>query len=196
MDRRRLVAPDVPVAPQVIRITGGALRGRVLPRPVPEGVRPTAGRVREAVFSVLGQDLSGWSMLDLFGGSGLMAIEAASRGADPVRVVEQNPRAAEAIRANAEAVGVSLRVRVGDATRVELDPADFVYVDPPYRQPIGPHVMRAAAVCRRVVVAEARTGAEWPDPPEGFERDRIRSYGDTEIALYVRIGAFSGASEP
>jgi 16S rRNA (guanine966-N2)-methyltransferase len=179
----------------VIRVTGGALRGRVLPRPVPEGVRPTAGRVREAVFSVVGQDLVGWSMIDLFGGSGLMAIEAASRGAAPVTVVEQNPRAAEAIRANAAGMGVALQVRVGDATRVQLEPADLVYVDPPYRQPIGPHVLRAAELCRRFVVAEARSGADWPEPPPGFERDRIRNYGDTEIALYVRIGTLSGSAE-
>ena len=65
----------------MIRVTGGALRGRSLPARVPEGVRPTAGRVREAVFSMVGQDLRGWSVLDLFGGSGLIGIEAASRGA-------------------------------------------------------------------------------------------------------------------
>lgn len=179
----------------MIRITGGSLRGRVLARPVPSGVRPTSGRVREAVFSILGQDLEGWAVLDMFGGSGLMALEAASRGARPVHVVEKDPRIAEGIRANAGALGVDLRVRVGDAARIDLPDADLIYADPPYRQPIGPHVLRAAEVCRRVVVAEARSGAEWPEAPEGFERERIRNYGDTEIALYVRIGALSGSAE-
>ncbi|MCE7957512.1 MAG: 16S rRNA (guanine(966)-N(2))-methyltransferase RsmD, partial [Acidobacteria bacterium ACB2] len=71
-----------------LRITGGHLRGRVL-EGVPAGVRPTASRVREALFSMVGQDLRGWSVLDAFGGTGLLALEAVSRGAAPVVVVER-----------------------------------------------------------------------------------------------------------
>ncbi len=196
VDRRAARRTDArAAAAEVIRITGGDLRGRVIARPVPAGVRPTAGRVREAVFSMVGQELSGWSMLDMFGGSGLMALEAVSRGAGPVHVVERDARTAECIRANAVALGVEVRVLVGDASRIPLPTVDLVYVDPPYRQEIGPHVLRAAIACTRVVVAEARSGAVWPEPPPGFARERIRSYGDTEIALYVRIGALSRPAE-
>lgn len=169
----------------MIRVTGGALRGRTLPARVPEGVRPTAARVREAVFSMLGQDLAGWSMLDLFGGSGLMAIEAASRGAAPVTVVDRAASSLACIRANVRAVGAAVKVVQADATAVR-DAADLVYIDPPFRDPIGPWLTRAADLCRRVLVAEARAPVEWPELP-GFELDRARAYGDTALAIYVRV---------
>ena len=173
----------------MIRITGGTLRGRILEGPVPDGVRPTASRVREAVFSMVGQDLTGWSMLDLFGGIGLMSLEAASRGAAPVTVVDKNPAAAVRIRAHAARLGVALEVRIGDAARLELPLADLVYLDPPFREPIAPWIFRASALCGRVLVAEARAGVEWPDPPPGFVLDRARTYGDTAVAVYVREAA-------
>lgn len=177
----------------MIRVTGGALRGRLLPARVPENVRPTGARVREAVFSMLGQDLEGWSMLDLFGGSGLMAIEAASRGADPVTVVDRSAASLACIRANAAAVGATLRVVAGDATNTRIE-ADLVYLDPPFRDPIARWLAVAAPLCRRVLVAEARAPVEWPELP-GFELDRSKTYGDTAIALYVRAGADAGGAE-
>jgi 16S rRNA (guanine(966)-N(2))-methyltransferase RsmD len=178
----------------MIRITGGSLRGRVLPAAVPAGVRPTAGRVREAVFSMLGQRLDGWSMLDLFGGSGLMAIEAASRGAAPVTVVDRSAKSVACIRANAQALGAELRVVFGEAS-ARMEPADLVYLDPPYRDPILPWLERAAACCRRVIVAEARAGVDWPEALPGFVLDRARTYGDSSVALYVRSGAAAGGPE-
>jgi 16S rRNA (guanine966-N2)-methyltransferase len=179
----------------MIRVTGGQLRGRVLPARIPSNVRPTAGRVREAVYSMVGQDLAGWSMLDLFGGSGLMAIEAASRGAAPVVVVDRSAQSAACIRENARAVGADLSVRIGDAGRIRLDPADLVYLDPPFSEPIAPWIARAAALCRRVIVAEARAPADWPEPPEGFALEARKTYGDTAVALYVRVGADAGGPE-
>ncbi len=179
----------------MIRLTGGALRGRVLPKPVPATARPTAGRVREALFSMLGQDLSGWSMLDLFGGSGLMALEAASRGAGPVTVVERDARAAATIRANAEGLGVALRVRVEDAAKAKLDLADLVFMDPPYGDGVERWLARGASLCRRALVMEARAGASWPERLDGAEgvlvRDTERNYGDTVLAIYLRVDDLS-----
>ncbi len=183
-----------PAAPEVIRVTGGALRGRVLPAPVPVGVRPTAGRVREAIFSMIGQRLDGWSMLDLFGGSGLMAIEAVSRGASPVVVADRSPASIACIRANARALGVTLDVLLVDSVDVRRR-ADLVYLDPPYADPIGLWLERAAALCLRVLVAEARAPVDWPPALPGFSLDRARTYGDTAVALYVRIGAAAAGAE-
>lgn len=177
----------------MIRVTGGALRGRMLPGRVPPNVRPTASRVREAVFSMIGQDLSGWSMLDLFGGSGLMAIEAASRGASPVTVIDRSAGSLACIRANVAAVSADVRVVQGDAASAKVE-ADLVYLDPPFKDPIAPWIERAAALARRMVVAEARAPVEWPDIV-GFELDRARTYGDTAVALYVRVGALPGGAE-
>ena len=172
----------------MIRITGGTHRGRPLPHPVPATARPTSSRVREAIFSMVGQDLSGWSMLDLFGGSGLMALEAASRGAGPVTVVERDARAAAAVRANAAALGAALRVRVEDAARAALDPADLVFLDPPYADGVERWLARGASLCTRVLVMEARSGARWPASVEGARGDlnlsRERAYGDTVVGVY------------
>lgn len=168
----------------MIRITGGALSGRVLPEQVQEGVRPTAARVREAVFSMVGQDLSGWSMLDLFGGTGLMAIESASRGAAPVVCVEKKASTARAIRANVTALGAAVDVAIADASAWSR-PADLVYLDPPFREPIADWLGRAAPLTLRVLVAEARAPVEWPEV-DGFVLDRSRRYGDTAVAIYVR----------
>lgn len=178
----------------MIKITGGSLRGRLLPAPVPPNVRPTAARVREAVFSMIGQDLEGWSMLDLFGGTGLMAIEAASRGAAPVTVVDRNAGALACIRANVAAVGAPVRVLQGDATSAGPS-ADLVYLDPPFKEPIRPWLERAAALSLRVIVAEARAPVDWPVSLPGFTLDRSRAYGDTAVALYVRVRADAGGPE-
>ncbi len=194
VDRARPGADGAPAAP-VIRVTGGALRGRTLPARVPEGVRPTAGRVREAVFSMVGQDLRGWSVLDLFGGSGLIGIEAASRGAAPVVIVERNPKAAAAIRRNLEALDHPAMLRVGDAASPPAGPFDFIYLDPPFKEDVAPWVARVAPLCLRVIVAEARAGSPVPAPPGGWRLERTRVYGDTQVALYVRIGAVTGAQE-
>jgi 16S rRNA G966 N2-methylase RsmD len=138
---------------------------------------------------MLGQDLSGWSMLDLFGGSGLMALEAASRGAAPVVVVERDARAAATIRENARGLGMPLEVRQVDAERAALAPADLVFLDPPYRDPVERWLPRGASLCRRALVMEARAGASWPERLEGaggaLTLDTARSYGDTVLAIYL-----------
>lgn len=104
-----------------MRVTGGAARGRVLR--IPPGTRPMTARMREALFVILGGVLGGVpgsadsgvrgsSFLDLFAGSGLIAAEAASRGARPITAVERDPRKRRTVRANLTAVGVA-------ASRVE-----------------------------------------------------------------------------
>ena len=139
---------------------------------------------------MVGQDLAGWSMLDLFGGTGLMALEAASRGAGPVTVVERDARAAATVRANAAALGVALRVRVEDAGRAALDPADLVFLDPPYADGVERWLARGGSLCARVLVMEARTGTTWPAAVAGasgaLALARERAYGATTVAVYER----------
>jgi 16S rRNA (guanine966-N2)-methyltransferase len=119
-----------------LRITGGELGGRRIR--VPRGakdLRPTTEKVREAVFSILG-DVSGARVLDLFSGSGALAIEALSRGAAEAVLVDTKPVTA---RRNVEALGLGDRARVvrADATRflraAEARSFDLVLCDPPYR---------------------------------------------------------------
>ncbi len=167
------------------RLSGGELRGRVLRAPVPEGVRPTGGRVREALFSLVGQDLRGLSWLDLTGGYGLVALEAWSRGARPVVVVEREAKVAAVIRRHMTELAAPLDLRIGDAHRVPLPPADWVFADPPYAQVEDPAgaarwVDRARSLARRWAVLEGPAGAPWP--ADGLDDRRV--YGDTELVFY------------
>lgn len=168
------------------RLTGGQARGRPLSVPVPEGVRPTASRVREALFSIVGQHLDGQRVLDAFGGSGLLGLEAWSRGAAVV-TVELDPSVAAAIRRNAAALGADLKVITGDAVRVGpgLGPFDLVLIDPPYRLDPLPVMSALAAVPAPLFVLEHDAAVPAPEVP-GLRRERTRSYGAGALTGYRR----------
>jgi 16S rRNA (guanine966-N2)-methyltransferase len=118
-----------------MRIVAGAYKGRRLHSPQGSSTRPTADRVREALFSILG-DVSGARVLDLFAGTGALGLEALSRGASSAVFVERDPRAAAVIRRNVEAVGaVEATVRQRDVLAFlgdERGTYDLVFADPPY----------------------------------------------------------------
>ena len=169
----------------MLKLTGGTCRGRVLPAVVPDGVRPTSARTREALFSIVGQHLDGWSFLDAFGGSGLIALEAASRGAAPVIVCERNARAVGAIQANAAAVGLVLDVRAADAASLPAaTQAHAVFLDPPYADDVAAWITRLGPCAREVLVAEGRTGTAFPEVAGALPLDRLRTYGEATLAVY------------
>ena len=179
------------------RISGGELRGRLI-QGVPEGVRPTAGRVREALFSMVGQALQGWSCLDAFGGTGLLGFEAASRGAGPVCIVEQRRVVARQIVSRAAALGLApprVSVQIDDAERVLASGTwDLVILDPPYAEDPRPWAERGAAAARRVLVIEHRAGAALPERLGALVLDRARTYGTSALAVY-RAGALADLEE-
>jgi len=122
-----------------LRIVGGEWRRRVLAFPDAEGLRPTPDRVRETLFNWLGQDLSGLACLDLFAGSGALGLEAASRGAGKVVLVERAPRVADALDSNIRLLQGAGRVELlrQDALKFASSSPrafDVVFLDPPYRQ--------------------------------------------------------------
>lgn len=178
------------------RIVGGAARGRRLVIPPGREVRPTSDRVREALFSSLEADLGGLggvAFLDLYAGSGAVGLEAASRGAEPVRLVESDRRAAGAIRTN-------LRTVRADAARLVSKPVErmaalaadvafeVVFADPPYALDAGAlaeHLRRLQErgwLAREALVVVERSTREgtfgWPG---GIVADRSRRYGDTTL---------------
>ena len=137
---------------QAIRITGGSLKGRVCK--TPKGalpVRPAMGRMREAVFAVIGESLVGKSFLDLFSGTASIAVEAASRGAGEVCLCEKDKDKAAQILMNVkitEAVGVRVQCHF---IPVELflkrckRSFDFVFMDPPFAYRFKEQLLEAAA---------------------------------------------------
>lgn len=191
-----------------LRVTGGRLRSRRLRAPPGADVRPTADRVREALFARLG-DLQGAAVLDLFAGSGALGIEALSRGAESLVCVERSRRCAAVLRANLESLGVAAESRVleSDALRAlrRLGAAgerfDLVLIDPPYASDAAGRAL-AALIETRVLVPGAMVVVESGrchacPVPRGLERVDQRRYGDTRITRYVAAGgaAAQGGSE-
>jgi len=168
----------------VTRIIAGLFGGRRLVLPADARVRPTADRVREAWMSILGERLAGARVLDLFAGSGALGLEALSRGAERVTLVELSPASLAAIRANLDALGVADRVSVhrGDAMRfiARLGPRafDIALADPPYTVP---HAERLVAAFRARPFA-ALLAVEHPASvaPGG---DETRRYGDVALTF-------------
>jgi 16S rRNA (guanine966-N2)-methyltransferase len=171
-----------------VRVVAGDYKGRPLRAPRGAATRPTADRVREALFSMLG-DVGGTRVLDLFAGSGALGIEALSRGAGAAVFVERDPRAVAAIRRNLESVGAQGEVRRQDAMRflaAGRGQFELVFLDPPYdlaARLAGPLAERLPAVLAQnaVIVTESdkRRPLELPLPLE-----RERSYGDVRIAIH------------
>jgi 16S rRNA (guanine966-N2)-methyltransferase len=121
-----------------VRIIAGAWRSRPLDAPPGDGTRPTADRARETLFSMLVSRLGsfeGLTILDLFAGSGALALEALSRGAARASLVEKDPAARRAIEANIKRFGAEARLIGHDAARLPptVAPADLIFLDPPYK---------------------------------------------------------------
>jgi len=117
-----------------VRVVAGEFKGRRLYAPRGSRTRPTADRVREALFSMLG-DVSGARVLDLYAGSGALGIEALSRGAESAVFVERDAKALDALRRNLDATGARGAVRREDVARFLSRPEgtfDLVFADPPY----------------------------------------------------------------
>ena len=140
-------------APQEVRIIGGQWKRTPLPVPLAAGLRPTASRVRETLFNWLGQDLSGWRVLDAFAGSGALGLEAASRGADAV-LLERDAALAASLRAVVQRLKAS-QVQVVQADALgwmarmagAAPPFDLVFLDPPFDEALFQPALQAAMGC-------------------------------------------------
>lgn len=178
------------------RIIGGAVGGRRIQTPRGAATRPTSDRVREALFSAIESwcgSLHGLRFLDLYAGSGAVGLEAWSRGAGVVTLVEQDRRTAALIRDNARALGFAkanvVTGSVGTALlRPPAAPYDVAFLDPPY--PLSEETLAEdlAALARfgwlvpgALVVVERSSRSPRPRWPGGFEDGRERRYGETTL---------------
>ncbi|MCA9572035.1 MAG: RsmD family RNA methyltransferase [Myxococcales bacterium] len=168
-----------------LRITGGRARGRTLTGRAAPGVRPTSARVREALFSMVGQELTGVRVLDAFSGSGILAFEAWSRGAEVV-AVERDPRAFAALRDHATALGADVRLVRGDLRkRLEgLGAFGLVFADPPYAEDPAVWLEVLAPACTGRIWFETAKATRVPDRCATLVREASRSFGDTTIHTY------------
>jgi 16S rRNA (guanine966-N2)-methyltransferase len=185
-----------------MRITGGTLRSRALRAPRGQATRPTSDRVREALFGILASAgaLEGARVLDLYAGTGALALEALSRGAARALLVESSREALTATRANVDALGLAGRaeilaadVRTAQRRIARVGPFDLVLADPPWTlvdtgaapRALAELVVAGALAPGAVVVLEhsARTS---PDAlaVAGLVLEETRRYGDTALAFY------------
>jgi 16S rRNA (guanine966-N2)-methyltransferase len=177
-----------------MRVIGGELGGRTLIAPRGRGTRPTSDRVREAVFSILG-DVEGDRVLDLFAGSGALAIEALSRGAADATLVDSSASAVAAARRNLDALGIEAEVRrqavlpfLRNAS-VHRQHYDLVFVDPPYRrasglgEELGTALEPVLASAARVI-CESDRRAPLRLAIATLEPLAERNYGDTLISIH------------
>ncbi|MGE5281908.1 MAG: RsmD family RNA methyltransferase [Chloroflexota bacterium] len=181
-----------------MRVIGGEFGGQRLVAPRGWKVRPTSDRAREAIFSVLGERVAGAAVLDLYCGTGALAIEALSRGAARATLVDRDTRAA---LGNVERLGLGERAELvrADVSRWlagraedEAPPRyDLVFVDAPYRladrvgRELDSHLPRLLAPAGRAIV---ESGARKPLPIESLPRLRRRRYGAADVSIYGEEG--------
>ena len=175
-----------------MRVIAGTYGGRTLKAPPGANTRPTSDRVRESLFSILGEQTEGARVLDLFAGSGALGLEALSRGAGDVTFVDDDRSAIAAIKGNLTALKADAQVRHSDALRF-LGAAsssgtqyDLVFLDPPYRlaERLAPPLSEALpAVLAPGAVAVAESDRRAPLALDLPLKDE-RRYGDTLIRIY------------
>jgi 16S rRNA (guanine(966)-N(2))-methyltransferase RsmD len=177
-----------------VRIVAGTARGRRLVAPAGDATRPTSDKVRGAIFNVLGQFFDGGRVLDLYAGTGALALEALSRGCERATCVDASPDAIQAIERNAATCALADRVtvvrrRVADALAT-LAPGSFdlVFLDPPYAEGPGAALAMLDRLVRpgAAVVAEHDRRAPPPDRVGALALEDRRAYGDTGISIYRR----------
>ncbi len=187
---RSKLSAAAPRGPGTLRIIGGEWRRRQLSIAAVDGLRPTPDRVRETLFNWLGQYLDGLHCLDLFAGSGALGLEAASRGAASVTLLESHPAAVRQLEAHCGTLqaGPAVPVQRGDALHFLRDAQpqhafDVVFLDPPYALGLLPQCLAALP---RLLASDARVYLEDAAPlqvPSGWEVLRQDRAGGVHFGL-------------
>ncbi len=175
-----------------VRLIGGQWKRSKLPVADRPGLRPTPDRVRETLFNWLGQDLSGWRVLDAFAGSGALGFEAASRGAAEVLLLERDPALVASLNASRQRLrAATLRVERADAAAwMAAAPAasfDLVLLDPPFDAGLLPAALAAAArLVREGGFVYAESGEDLAAWPEALRPYRQARAGAVHFRLLCR----------
>lgn len=182
----------------MIRITGGAWKGRVLA--APKAVRATEAKVRQALFNIMGQTLDGARVLDGFAGSGAVGLEALSRGAGFVAFIESDTDSVLSIRDNLERLEPDLGRGAWRVVHLDFErglrqlakaepPFDLIWLDPPYRSDEGKNALNAVAGCAilapaGIVAVEHHRRADIPASAGSLQQCKQHRYGDTVLSFY------------
>ena len=175
-----------------MRVITGTARGRKLVTPEGMDTRPTTDKVKEAVCSALQFDFPGANVLDLFAGSGQMAIEALSRGAARATLIDSDPRALSCIKQNVKACGFTEQAAVVRADAVSFlqrtaDRFDIAFLDPPYRHDILQQILPVLAEKMQkngIIVCEHEPECKLPETILEYHLQKQKKYGKIIISVY------------
>ena len=180
-----------------MRVITGKARGVQLKTPDGMLTRPTTDRVKEALFSIIHFEIPGARVLDLFGGTGQLGIEALSRGAKSAVFVDAGEAACKLIRENLkrtkfEQEGKVVRSDYLDYLKRTREQFDIIFLDPPYAEVFLENALKQITefdILRSggIIIAERPLGKELPWEFEGFERSRDYKYGNTLLAVYRKL---------
>jgi len=185
-----------------MRIVGGRLRGRALAAPTSQAIRPTADRLREALFNILvhayGDPVTGARVLDLFAGTGALGLEALSRGAAFALFIDDAAEARALLRENVAALGLGGVTRIfrRDACRLgtahPVEPFSLAFLDPPYGRGLAEAALASAHAGRwltpdALIVVEEAASAGFA-APDGFGELERRRYDDTALIVLRHRG--------
>ena len=177
-----------------MKVIGGKFKGRIIA--MPKGIRPTSGKVREALFEILKPRMEDASFLDLYCGSGAIGIESISRGTQSVTFVDNSPGCISLLKKNIASLGILNRSSIDiyhmDAIRALSSISrhfDIVFLDPPYYKDMAKNTLIAISnydilARNAVVVIEAYKKDDLPEKVGSLTRFRTAKYGDTKLEFY------------
>ena len=181
-----------------MRVITGKARGVQLKTPDGLTTRPTADRVKEALFSIIQFDIPGARVLDLFGGTGQLGIEALSRGAKSAVFVDAGEPACKLIRENLRRTKLESDAKVIRSDYLEYlkrcrDAFDIIFLDPPYAEVFLENALNCIGEIDilqsgGIIVTERPLGKDLNVELSGFERSRDYKYGKTLLAIYRKVG--------
>ena len=176
-----------------MRVITGTARGRKLKEPAGRDIRPTSDLVKESMFNICQFDVEGRRVLDLFGGTGQLGIEAASRGAGQVVIVDRSREAVELIRENVRRTGLSVTVRQSDALDYlsSCGRFDLIFLDPPYAASLAEEALwkiKGFDILSNggIILCETDAKTTLPELDAPYRKRREYRYGKVKLTLYEK----------
>ena len=177
-----------------MRVITGLARGKKLNQPTNDKIRPTTDMVKESIFNIIQYDIEGGDVLDLFGGTGQLAIEAVSRGANSAVVVDNSSEAEKVIRNNIAITGLKgIRYMRADALNYLKGPEkyDLIFLDPPYHSTYLESSLQKIVEFDKlnvggIIICESLTGEEPGELILPYQKLKTYRYGQVGITLFIR----------
>jgi 16S rRNA (guanine(966)-N(2))-methyltransferase RsmD len=178
-----------------VRITGGSARGQIIIGPKGSHVRPSASKLRQAFFNIIGNKIENVAFLDLCAGTGLMGLEALSRGAKHLTAIEHHRPTAKTLELNIEKLGFEKETEIIIADVCKYLPKlreasfDIIYTDPPYKTQIGQIVLqilgkKSILKLNGILAIEHLSNQEMPEHQDLLFKHDTRKYGQSSISFY------------